>query len=493
MQDLLRENFPHVEELTQIQKDIIHSVLNKKNTIGIIRTGGGKSLTYQLTSKMLDGLTIVITPLVSLMEDQVEELSQSNIKALTLNSLTEDFQRTSHFNSIMNNQVDLLFVSPEKLLETSMIEHLVRNEVKISQLVIDEAHCLISWGDDFRQSYKKVFDLNLIYPKVPKLLLSGSLTQKMVNELKEKFLIDNEDIHKSSFNRRNIKYIVKEKEKKDYVDIEFTIKQEGIENKGIIYCNTVKETEKLSAYLTENGYKNGMYHSSLEASEKNQVQTDFKNDKLNLIVATTAFGMGVNVRNVKYVIHNSMPYSVDNYYQETGRAGRNGQECNTYVFYSKKEVYKVRNYMRRDKSSWDKFQEVYTILRSDNCIRKNILKHYGETLRADCKNCSACDKKHKKIDKYDPRVETLVQDLVSKTCANDRSVGTVVSILQGSGAKKIKDEFGNCEYYGYLKDRYKKNEIEELLYDMVLENKLDIEERIAPRYSWNVLVYKGNK
>lgn len=480
-------DFPHINNLYDIQEDIIINLLNNKNTIGILRTGGGKSITYQIPSKILSGLTIVITPLISLMEDQIEELKKTKIIARTINSTTEEYENKNIFKKIYNEELDLLYISPEKLVETNLIEYIKENNIKISLIVIDEAHCISSWGKSFRGAYLKLKTINLDFPDIPKLLLSGSLNEKMIEEIKKDFIIDTNSIYKTTFNRENIKYIKKEKTNKVMNDIYNIIDSH---EKVIIYANTIKEVEKITIDLKKHQYNAEGYHSKVNSFNKLQIQNAFKNNELNIIVATTAFGMGVNVPNVRAVIHYNIPYSIDNYYQETGRAGRNGDTSYSYLFISKKEIAKTRFLFNFDENQIKNYNNMVKIALSNNCIRKEILNYYGEDYLYDCENCSICDGEYIHDNKISNEEIINIFNTI-KHCNEERSFGSVVSILKGSKMKKL-EEFFNYENFGIM-SKLSKLDIEDKLYQLIIKDKLKLEERSTEKYSWEVLVLNKEK
>lgn len=488
--NILKEKF-NLKEFRPLQEEIIENITNNRNTIGVIQTGSGKSLTYQLPALILDGLTIVISPLISLMEDQVDELTNVGIPSCSLNSMTENSDKPTILNKIYNGEIKIIFISPEKLIEQQFLKFILSRGVKVPLIVIDEAHCISSWGANFRNSYLELEKLKLEYKEIPILLLTATATKSVIKDLQEKFIVDDDSIFIGTFLKEKLSYNILHKEKDVKKQIQ-SILNKHLDQKGIVYCNTRKDVEKITKELQEEGYSANMYHAGLSLDFRDKIQKEYKNNELDIIVATTAFGMGVNIPNIRFVIHHTVPYSVENYYQETGRAARDGLDSDCYLLYSPKDVSKINFYINSsndDSKSFYDFQKIVRLVVSNTCRKESILKHFNEN--QDLGNCGACD-----FCLSTPEFETLeesqdiintIKSVIVQDCNEERSVGTVRDILLGSKVKKIREEYSSSDNYGKFKNKHSKELVEYYIYSLVIDDVIKIEERKTESYSWEVL------
>lgn len=491
---LLGEQF-NIGSFRPLQKEIINSITSRRNTLGILQTGSGKSLTYQLPSQFLPGLTIVVSPLISLMKDQVNELNKLGIESGSINYMSEDIEKHQILTKIYNNEIKIIFLSPEKLLEQKFLQYIVGKGVEVSLIVVDEAHCISQWGNNFRDSYANLENLKFDYNEIPILLLTGSATKKVVNDIKDKFIIEDEDVFIGSFLKENIDYeMILKGKNPDKQTLDLIKKHPG--DKGIVYCNTRKEVEKVTEFLVKKGVNAKKYHAGLENFDREQTQEEYTNGNLDIIVATTAFGMGINVPDIRFVIHYNTPYSIENFYQETGRAGRDGLDSFCYLLFSPKDVAKTKFYISResDFDSLNNFKDMASYVMSTNCRKKSLLAHFGEI--ADFDNCGKCDicKRNEetlKITDSSYIIKTIADTIVND-CHNERSIGTVRDILIGSKVKKIKDEFEDSVNYGVFKDKYSKEMVEYFLYSLIVDDILHTENRKIDSYSWEVVYVPNN-
>ena len=371
------------------QKEIIQNIISKRNTFVIMPTGGGKSLCYQLPALLLEGTAIVISPLIALMKNQVDSIrgvSEKNSIAHVLNSsLTSDEIRTVK-DDVKGNKTKLLYLAPESLAKTSNIEFL--KSIKISFLAIDEAHCISEWGHDFRPDYRNIRNvLNKIDNRLPVIALTATATPKVQTDILKNIEISDADIFKSSFNRPNLFYEVRHKTENVNRDLVKFIKNNSGKS-GIIYCLSRKKVEEISDLLVLNGIKSVPYHAGLDSKMRNKNQDNFLMEDVDVVVATIAFGMGIDKPDIRYVIHYDVPKSLEGYYQETGRAGRDGGEGHCLAYYSYKDIEKLEKFLE-SKSKTEKdiasllLEEVVAYCQTSVSRRKYLLNYFGEYFDSD--------------------------------------------------------------------------------------------------------------
>tara|TARA_B100001758_G_C18399974_1_gene608366 strand:+ start:66 stop:2252 length:2187 start_codon:yes stop_codon:yes gene_type:complete len=371
------------------QKEIIHNIISKRNTFVIMPTGGGKSLCYQLPALLLEGTAIVISPLIALMKNQVDSIrgvSEKNSIAHVLNSsLTSDEIRTVK-DDVKGNKTKLLYLAPESLAKPSNIEFL--KSIQISFLAIDEAHCISEWGHDFRPDYRNIRNvLNKIDTRLPVIALTATATPKVQTDILKNIEISDADIFKSSFNRPNLFYEVRQKTENVNRDLVKFIKNNSGKS-GIIYCLSRKKVEEISDLLVLNGIKSVPYHAGLDSKIRNKNQDNFLMEDVDVVVATIAFGMGIDKPDIRYVIHYDVPKSLEGYYQETGRAGRDGGEGHCLAYYSYKDIEKLEKFLE-SKSKTEKdiasllLEEVVAYCQTSVSRRKYLLNYFGEYFDSD--------------------------------------------------------------------------------------------------------------
>ena len=371
------------------QKEIIQNIISKRNTFVIMPTGGGKSLCYQLPALLLEGTAIVISPLIALMKNQVDSIrgvSEKNSIAHVLNSsLTSDEIRTVK-DDVKGNKTKLLYLAPESLAKPSNIEFL--RSIQISFLAIDEAHCISEWGHDFRPDYRNIRNvLNKIDNRLPVIALTATATPKVQTDILKNIEISDADIFKSSFNRPNLFYEVRHKTENVNRDLVKFIKNNSGKS-GIIYCLSRKRVEEISNLLVLNGIKSVPYHAGLDSKMRNKNQDNFLMEDVDVVVATIAFGMGIDKPDIRYVIHYDVPKSLEGYYQETGRAGRDGGEGHCLAYYSYKDIEKLEKFLE-SKSKTEKdiasllLEEVAAYCQTSISRRKYLLNYFGEYFDSD--------------------------------------------------------------------------------------------------------------
>ena len=390
MEDLLKQYFGY-DEFRPMQLDIIKNTLEKKDSLVIMPTGGGKSICYQLPTLKFGGLTLVISPLISLMKDQVDGLKANGINAEYINSSLSREETIDIKKRIQGKEVKLLYIAPERLASEDFIIFL--NTLKVSLIAIDEAHCISEWGHDFRPEYRNLKSLRAIFPESPIMALTATATEKVRVDILKQLSLRYPKIFISSFNRKNLNLIVLEKKKA----MERIIKMlnEYKEESAIIYCFSRKDSENIAEKLRYKGFNALPYHAGLDNETKKHNQDLFIKDKVNIIVATIAFGMGINKPNVRLIVHHTFPKTLEGYYQEIGRAGRDGISSDCILFYSRGDkrkheffIDKIEDEITKNNAR-AKLRQVMNYCEDNSCRRRQILRYFGEDFFED--NCRACD------------------------------------------------------------------------------------------------------
>jgi ATP-dependent DNA helicase RecQ len=387
---ILKNTFGY-DTFRPLQQEVIENVLARRDTLAVMPTGGGKSLCYQIPALLFEGLTVVISPLISLMKDQVEQLRAYGVPSLFINSSLAPQEYQENMEYVRRGEVKLLYLAPETLLTTRILSLL--DSVRVDCITIDEAHCISEWGHDFRPEYRQLVAVRKRYPNAVCLALTATATSRVREDIRStlKFATTNEFI--ASFNRENL-YIEVARKSDPYAQ---TVEMLGRykDQSGIVYCFSRKQVDELAAYLASQGYSVRRYHAGLEDAERRQNQEAFIRDDAQIIVATIAFGMGINKPNVRFVVHFDLPRSIEGYYQEIGRAGRDGLPAHCLLLYSYADVAKLHYFIDQKEGSEKRvaMQHLDAIVRyvEDEriCRRKLLLNYFGESFPAD--NCSSCD------------------------------------------------------------------------------------------------------
>jgi len=415
----------------------------------LMPTGGGKSLCYQLPAVLLDGLTIVISPLIALMKDQVDSLNVNGIPAAFLNSAQNPNEQQQLIGRLKNNEIKLLYLAPERLFgsENKLVEFL--KSLPVVLIAIDEAHCISHWGHDFRPEYLMLAGLKDYFPNIPVIALTATADKLTQKDILEKLNLKNPAVFISSFNRENITYTVAPKKKSFNQLLTFLDKRK--DESGIIYCLSRKSTEALAADLKEEGFSAEAYHAGLDNATKARNQEAFLRDDVKIIVATIAFGMGINKSNVRYVAHMDMPKNIEGYYQETGRAGRDGLASDAILFYSPGDAQKLKEFARvennpdQSRIMLKKLDDMVAYCQLSTCRRHYLLKYFDEESPVTCGSCDICLTEFERFD------GTLIaQKALSAVSRLKERFGTnyVIDFLRGSKSEKIREEHKQLKTYG---------------------------------------------
>jgi ATP-dependent DNA helicase RecQ len=433
-----------------MQAEIIQTVLNKKDSVVLMPTGGGKSICYQIPAMMFEGVAIVVSPLISLMKDQVESLKANGVSAAFLNSSLSFSQQSKVEDMVFHGQIKLLYVSPEKLLTESFYRFM--KQIKTSLFAIDEAHCISAWGHDFRPEYTKLDFVKRQFPGIPIIALTATADKLTRKDIAVQLSLKDPQIFIASFDRPNLSLTVLPGRDKFNIILRFIRKRQG--TSGIIYCLSRKSTENLAAKLKNAGINSAHYHAGLNPNERSKVQEKFINDNISVMCATIAFGMGIDKSNVRWVIHFNLPKNIESYYQEIGRAGRDGLKSDTILFYSIADVITLRSFLNEDNSRKEielaKLKRMQEYGEALICRRKILLNYFNENLEKNCENCDVCKNPPQQFNGT-----VIVQKALSAVFRLKEKVGTnmLIDVLRGSSRREIMDKgYYKIKTYGIGRD-----------------------------------------
>ncbi len=440
------------------QEAAIGAVLAKRDAVVLMPTGGGKSLCYQIPALMLDGLTVVISPLIALMKDQVDALRNNGVEAAFLNSTQTAAEQIEVFRDVRSGKLKLLYVAPERLLQSGdqFLDFL--RGINISLFAIDEAHCISSWGHDFRPEYLRLAALKTAFPQIPLIALTATADKLVRKDIIERLNVPNAELFVSSFNRPNIYYAVEPKRNSYGQLLEYLDKRK--DESGIIYCLSRNSVDSLAADLKDEGFSALPYHAGLDKKTRDRHQDLFLKDEAKIIVATIAFGMGIDKSNVRFVVHMDLPKNIESYYQETGRAGRDGLQSDVLLFFSWGDVIKLKGFAevegnaRQSEIMLKKLDLMGKFGDLKSCRRRFLLNYFSEEMTADCGNCDNCTTV---VERFDGTV--IAQKALSAVTRTGQRFGMsyLIDFLRGSQAKAIRDEHKNLKTYGVGGDISKDN------------------------------------
>ena len=439
------------------QRQIIEEALQNKDLLIVMPTGGGKSLCFQLPALLKPGLTVVVSPLIALMQDQVDALRDNGIGATFLNSSLNTYQVRHREQAILNKQIKLLYVAPERLLSERFLPFLdlINHQIGISGFAIDEAHCVSEWGHDFRPEYRQLRRLHQRYPDLPVMALTATATDRVRQDIIQQLTLRQPSIHVSSFNRQNLYYEVRPKQKSSYTELLLEIRQ--TKGSGIVYCLSRKGVDELTFKLQKDGIKALPYHAGLTDEERSENQTKFIRDDVQVIVATIAFGMGINKPDVRFVIHYDLPRNIESYYQEAGRAGRDGEPAKCTIFFGFGDVKKIdwsieqKTDQQEQMIARQQLRRIIDYAEGTDCRRTIQLSYFGEYYPGNCNNCDNC--KHAKPVE-DWTIEAMKFLSCVARCKERYGMNYIIDVLRGSRSQKVlQNKHNELSTYGIGKDK----------------------------------------
>jgi len=439
------------------QRDIIEAVLEGRDLLVVMPTGGGKSLCFQLPALLTPGVTIVVSPLIALMQDQVQSLCDNGIGATFLNSTVSPLEVRSRAQQILQGQIKLLYVAPERLLSEQFLLFLeqIHSTIGIAGFAIDEAHCVSEWGHDFRPEYRQMISVRSQFPQVPMMALTATATERVRQDIIEQLDLRQPIVHLASFNRQNLSYEIRPKQKNAYADLLQLVRKNA--GSGIIYCLSRKKVDELTYRLQQDGIAALAYHAGMSDIDRATNQTRFIRDDVRIMVATIAFGMGINKPDVRFVIHYDLPRNLESYYQESGRAGRDGESAQCILFFSYGDL-KTIDYLIDQKPdpheqqiARQQLRQVVDYAEGTDCRRRIQLSYFGERFDGNCRNCDNC-LQPKPLEDWTIEAQKFLSCVAR--CQERFGTAYIIDVLRGSKDKRIlQNKHDQLSTYGIGKDR----------------------------------------
>jgi ATP-dependent DNA helicase RecQ len=424
------------ETYREHQQEIIEGLIHGEDAFVLMPTGGGKSLCYQIPAMHRKGVGIVVSPLISLMKDQVDALKTCGVEAAFYNSSLKASEARRVLAMLHNDELDLLYVAPEKLMKDDFVERL--RDIPIALFAVDEAHCISQWGHDFRPEYSKLGRLHKLFPGIPIIALTATAERHTRKDILERLQLSHAQTYISGFDRPNIRYTVLEKQK-PFAQLTNFLQSKQSES-GIVYCLSRKRVEKVTAQLIDAGFKAASYHAGLSAGLRKEVQDDFLRDDVQIIVATVAFGMGIDKSNIRFVVHYDIPKNMESYYQETGRAGRDGMAAEALLLFGYGDIVLARSLIEKSNNPEQKRIELHKLntmvgfAEALSCRRRILLGYFDESLTEDCGNCDICLNPPELVD----ATEDARKALSCVFRVNQRfGMGHVIDVLRGSKKERL--------------------------------------------------------
>lgn len=429
----------------------MQALLKGQHTLVLMPTGGGKSLCYQLPALLLPGISVVISPLLSLIQDQIDALKTTGVHAVTINSGQTPEQQRDAFQNLLSGQSKLLYISPEKLLQPDFLAAL--QQMTVSLIAVDEAHCVSHWGHDFRPDYRQLGMLRHWFPASTLVALTATADNTTQQDIMVQLGMPDAKVFKSSFDRPNIRYLLTEKLRPFQQLLSYIRRQDG---SGIVYCNSRKKVDDLALQLKAAGISAAGYHAGMENPQRAAIQRQFINDNVQIIVATVAFGMGINKSNVRFVVHYDLPRSIESYYQETGRAGRDGLAAEALLLFDEKDVARNRDWIasgqheERREIEQHKFQALVSFAEAQTCRRQILLNYFSEYRAEACGNCDICLDPPKRFDGT-----VAAQKILSTIFRLQQSqpVEVVLAMLKGKKTAAISQQMQELSVFGIGQDK----------------------------------------